>query len=85
MKSLMLETGLGSLVLLALGGVTACANTQNLPAVGSARDAHGCLPSAGYSWCTRTNRCERPWELAAQQGLAAGKDGFGAFCGQTMP
>ncbi|VVB57368.1 Bacterial extracellular solute-binding proteins, family 3 [uncultured archaeon] len=30
--------------------------------VGNDRDAHGCIPSAGYSWCAYSNSCIRPWE-----------------------
>ncbi|VVC00943.1 Bacterial extracellular solute-binding proteins, family 3 [uncultured archaeon] len=35
-------------------------NEQALP--GSDRDAHGCIPSAGYSWCGEKNKCLRVWE-----------------------
>jgi len=35
--------------------------TQN-PMPGSDRDAHGCIGSAGYSWCAAKNACIRPWE-----------------------
>ena len=30
--------------------------------VGGDRDVHGCIPSAGYSWCEVKNKCLRPWE-----------------------
>ena len=30
--------------------------------VGNDRDAHGCIPSAGYSWCEVKQKCLRPWE-----------------------
>jgi len=53
--------------------------TSTAPAMpGGDRDAHGCLPSAGYQWCARTARCERPWELAKQLGIAA--EGVSAYC-----
>eukprot|EP00756_Hemistasia_phaeocysticola_P007408 Hpha_TRINITY_DN14248_c0_g2::TRINITY_DN14248_c0_g2_i1::g.22153::m.22153 len=29
---------------------------------GRGRDSHGCVPSAGYSWCASLARCVRPWE-----------------------
>ena len=32
--------------------------------VGNDRDAHGCIPSAGYSWCEAQQKCLRPWEEA---------------------
>ena len=28
---------------------------------GSDRDEHGCIPSAGESWCESTKKCIRPW------------------------
>jgi len=30
--------------------------------IGGDRDAHGCIGSAGYSWCEARNMCIRPWE-----------------------
>merc|ERR1712118_342509 len=30
--------------------------------VGSDHDAHGCIPSAGFSWCSALAKCIRPWE-----------------------
>ena len=30
--------------------------------VGGDRDAHGCIPSAGYSWCEAKQKCLRPLE-----------------------
>jgi hypothetical protein len=30
--------------------------------VGGYTDDHGCVPSAGYMWCTETQKCYRPWE-----------------------
>ena len=47
---------------------------------GADRDAHGCIGSAGYSWCARTARCERPWELASQQGFELSAAGYAAWC-----
>lgn len=34
----------------------------NTPILGGDRDVHGCIPSAGYSWCSVKNKCMRPWE-----------------------
>lgn len=31
--------------------------SQQLPIVGNDRDAHGCIPSAGYSWCQSVQKC----------------------------
>lgn len=30
--------------------------------VGNDRDEHGCILSAGYSWCEAKHNCLRPWE-----------------------
>jgi hypothetical protein len=37
--------------------------------VGGDRDEHGCIGSAGYQWCAKLDRCVRPWELSAEQGV----------------
>ena len=47
---------------------------------GSDRDAHGCIGSAGYRWCERTEQCERPWELAAEKGFENSADAFRDWC-----
>jgi len=33
---------------------------QNL--VGNDKDEHGCIGSAGYTWCEKKQSCIRPWE-----------------------
>ncbi|VWB42844.1 hypothetical protein [Burkholderia lata] len=50
------------------------------PMVGGDRDAHGCIGSAGYSWCEQTQQCERPWELAKQKGFANSALAYEQFC-----
>ncbi len=30
--------------------------------IGGDRDVHGCIGSAGYTWCDARQACERPWE-----------------------
>lgn len=30
--------------------------------IGGDRDEHGCIGSAGYSWCAIKNKCLRVWE-----------------------
>ena len=47
---------------------------------GSDRDEHGCIGSAGYQWCERTTQCERPWELAEQEGFENSHEAFKAWC-----
>ena len=32
------------------------------PSVGGDRDEHGCIPSAGYTWCEEKQKCLRVWE-----------------------
>lgn len=49
---------------------------------GGDRDAHGCIASAGYSWCPRTQQCERPWELAEQHGFENTEKGYRQYCNQ---
>ena len=34
--------------------------------VGNDSDAHGCKPSAGYSWCEIQQKCVREWETPCQ-------------------
>jgi putative lipoprotein len=47
---------------------------------GADRDEHGCIRSAGYSWCEREARCLRPWELAKEKGFASSEEAFRAYC-----
>lgn len=47
---------------------------------GAGRDAYGCVISAGYSWCLRTQKCERPWDLAAAIGFAKSQEAFQKYC-----
>lgn len=44
---------------------------------GADKDEHGCLPSAGYSWCEATSSCIRPWE----EGIQSPSD-FKEHCGK---
>lgn len=48
--------------------------------VGGDRDAHGCIASAGYRWCERSARCERPWELAKAAGFENTAEAFERHC-----
>lgn len=75
----------GPLVLLVLlGGCAGMSAGTQPPMPGSDRDSHGCIGSAGYAWCARTDRCERPWELARKQGLAADGAAFDRFCAAPL-
>jgi hypothetical protein len=59
-------------------GMTSAAYAQMLP--GGDADRHGCRASAGYSWCARTKKCERPWELAKAKGLKLSAGAFDKYC-----
>jgi hypothetical protein len=39
--------------------------------VGGDRDKHGCIPSAGYSWCASKMKCLRLWEEPCDSSSAA--------------
>jgi len=64
---------------------TASADSPRPPMPGSDRDAHGCIPSAGYLWCEKSARCERPWELAQAQGFEASQASVKAYCTSPKP
>lgn len=55
------------------------------PVVGGDRDAHGCIGSAGYQWCTRAQACVRSWELAEQKGFERSPEAFDRYCGTAAP
>ncbi len=44
------------------------------------KDAHGCIGTAGFKWCARTNKCERPWELAKEKNFDNTNKAFDAYC-----
>ena len=54
---------------------------QGMP--GSDRDEHGCIGSAGYSWCARERTCVRSWELAKKKGFPVTEEAFRAYCSGT--
>ena len=73
------------------GLLAACASTSHAPSastasadaprpIGGDRDAHGCLPAAGYAWCARVQQCVRPWELAKDKGFDNTPAGYDAWC-----
>ena len=47
---------------------------------GADRDEHGCIRSAGYSWCAKEGKCVRPWELAKEKGFPSTEEAFRAYC-----
>ncbi len=42
--------------------------TGDEPLVGGDRDAHGCIGSAGYTWCEVKQKCLRVWEEPCVEG-----------------
>jgi hypothetical protein len=60
--------------------LSGCSLTDDGNLLGSDRDIHGCIASAGYSWCGRSNQCERPWELAKKEGFDNNREQFEAHC-----
>lgn len=52
-------------VLLTVGFIALCVLSKTLSAGSGligAPDAHGCYPSAGYTWCASLGQCIRPFE-----------------------
>jgi predicted amidohydrolase YtcJ len=49
---------------------------------GADKDIHGCIGSAGFSWCAKTKQCERPWELAKKEKFENSAEAFKDFCGK---
>ncbi len=37
--------------------------------LGNDQDEHGCIASAGYSWCQSLNACHRPWITPCEPGV----------------
>lgn len=48
--------------------------------VGNDRDAHRCISSAEYTWCDKTSRCERPWELTKEKSFTLTNNSFTELC-----
>jgi len=82
-------------IVAAVALLAGCVQQQSAPTptpgqqlVGGDRDVHGCIPSAGYSWCEAKQKCFRPWEencttttasaTATLTPFTSGGSGFGA-------
>ena len=48
--------------------------------IGDDKDAHGCIPSAGYQWCGKENKCVRSWELFEEKSLNKTQEAFSEYC-----
>ena len=55
-------------------------SSEGTATVGSDKDLHGCVGSAGYQWCERTAECVRSWELANTIGFENTPEGFESYC-----
>jgi len=58
--------------------LAACTTTQPVsptptpePIVGGDQDEHGCIGSAGYTWCEAQKKCYRVWEEACDPATEA--------------
>lgn len=47
---------------------------DNVNIIGGNTDIHGCLGSAGYSWCEIRNKCLRTWEESCSYNNVSGAD-----------
>jgi len=78
---------LSIVALLLFGCVSQPSQTANLPPipspptlVGGGKDAHGCIGSAGYTWCEAKAKCIRPWEENCTSQLDGGdRDSHGCI------
>lgn len=76
MKNEIFVLAVAAVLLLSFGCAQAQPPTPEPQPPGSDRDAHGCIPSAGYSWCEPLKECIRPWETncTAEAAAEAGTD-----------
>lgn len=58
--------------------------------IGGERDEHGCLPTAGYTWCEAKQKCLRTWEEECldinsfEECIAAGNPAMESYPRQCM-
>ena len=60
--------------MLAAACLLAAAAASSTPLIGGDSDAHGCVASAGYTWCEPLNKCLRSWESACVDLEEKGED-----------
>ena len=68
------------LLFIGLGGCQAKTDATNM--VGNDKNSHRCIPSAGYQWCGKENKCVRSWELAQEKNLTNTTEAFLTYCQQ---
>lgn len=67
--------------------ISSAANASNasmnssMPLPGSDRDAHGCIASAGFIWCTKESSCIKPWDYAAGVSIPNTLEAVNSYCG----
>ena len=68
-------------ILAIIGGVFVYQNNKvEAPIlVGGDKDEHGCIGSAGYSWCAVKNKCLRVWEEKCEATSSSTSEN--SFCG----
>ncbi|NYZ77098.1 hypothetical protein H0O02_02160 [Candidatus Micrarchaeota archaeon] len=62
------------ILLLLVGGLFLFFGCAQQGPPGSDRDGHGCIPSAGYSWCEAKQKCIRSWEENCTEATPLGGD-----------
>ena len=72
-------------IIIALLTLTGCGfdmpfNSKTPTLLGADQDEHACIRSAGYTWCERTQACERQWELSKEKGFENTRENFGLYC-----
>ena len=50
------------ILLMLLLAILAVGCAEEKPIVGGDKDEHGCIGSAGYTWCAAKEKCLREWE-----------------------
>ena len=58
---------------------------NNTNILGGDRDEHGCIGSAGYSWCEIKNKCLRQWEEKCEPEKTADVKNCPSSCPSFMP
>jgi hypothetical protein len=75
LKALFIALLAAALCTLPVAGLVAPAANATAAATsimpGSDRDEHGCIPSAGYTWCEPKQKCLREWEEPCTGAAAA--------------
>jgi hypothetical protein len=55
------------IVLIVFISIIGCQKAPETPIVGGDKDEHGCIGSAGYTWCEAKQKCLRTWEESCEE------------------